>query len=149
LDIPDKGVDLDGINVIELLQCLLDLSLVGLDIDDENESVVLLNLLHGALGVERVDYDFVLIKTRLVRNRLAWVLWRARELKGLGLVECGGEADLADLVGVNLYLLDMLISCKRLRTYALQGSLGSSAGLLAGLALGGSTCNHLRISNRS
>ena len=68
LDIPDKSVDLDGINVIELLQCRLDLSLVGLDIDDENESVVLLNLLHGALGVERVDNDFVLIKTRLVRN---------------------------------------------------------------------------------
>jgi hypothetical protein len=80
LNRPDKGVDLDCIDVIKLLQSLLDLSLVGFDINNENQSVVLLNLLHGALGVERVDDDLVLIKTGLVRNGLSWVLGRAGEL---------------------------------------------------------------------
>merc|ERR1712000_228964 len=109
----DKGVDLDGVNIVELLQSLLDLTLVGTDID-EDESVVLLNLLHGALGVERVDDDLVLIEAWLMGNRLAWVFGSSRELEGLRLVEGGRETDLADLVGVD----------------TLQGSLSSSAGLL-------------------
>jgi hypothetical protein len=100
--IPDEGVDLDGIDVVELLQRLLDLSLVGLDIDDEDEGVVLLNLLHGALGVERVNDDLVLIETRLRRNGLSEILWVAGELEGLRLVEGRRGADLADLLGVNL-----------------------------------------------
>merc|ERR1712093_560732 len=119
----DKGVDLDGVNIVELLQSLLDLTLVGTDIDDEDESVVLLNLLHGALGVERVDDDLVLIEAWLMGNRLARVFGSSRELEGLRLVEGGRETDLADLVGVD----------------TLQGSLSSSAGLLVSLALGGST----------
>lgn len=100
--IPDEGVDLDGINVIELLQRLLDLSLVGLDINDENKGVVLLNLLHGALGVERVDDDLVLIETRLRRNGLSEVLGVAGELESLRLVEGRRGADLAELLGVDL-----------------------------------------------
>jgi hypothetical protein len=63
------------------------LSLVCLDIDDENQGVVLLNLLHGTLGIERVDDDLVLIETRLVRNGLSWVFGRTRELEGLGSME--------------------------------------------------------------
>ena len=101
-DIPDKGVDLDGVNVVKLLKSLLDLALVGLDVDDEDEGVVLLNLLHGALSVERVDDDLVLIKLWLGSESLAWVLWSTGELKGLWLMEGRRETDLADLVGVNL-----------------------------------------------
>jgi len=100
------------------------LSLVGFDVDNENKSVVLLNLLHGALSVERVDNDLVFIEAGLMRNRLARVLGVAGELKGLGSVEGGRKTDLADLVGVS----------------ALQSSLSSSAGLLVALAFGGSTC---------
>ncbi len=58
---PDKGVDLNGVDIVELLQRLLDLSLVCLDINNENQGVILLNLLHGTLGVQRVDDDLVLI----------------------------------------------------------------------------------------
>jgi hypothetical protein len=100
--IPDEGVDLDGIDIIELLQRFLDLSLVGLDINDEDEGVVLLNLLHGALSVERVDDNFVLIETRLRRNGLSEVLGVAGELESLRLVEGCRGADLADLLGVDL-----------------------------------------------
>lgn len=77
-DIPNEGVDLDGVDVIQLLEGKLDLGLVGLDIHDENESVVLLHLLHGTLSVERVDDDLVLIKTRLVGDRLARVFGSSR-----------------------------------------------------------------------
>jgi len=115
----DQGVDLDGVDVIELLKSLLDLGLVGLDIDDEDEGVLLLDLLQGTLGVERVDDDLVLIETGLVRNRLARVLGSPRQLKSLGAVEGGRVSDLGLLVGVN----------------TLEGSLGSLLGLsaLAGL----------------
>ena len=102
MHIPDESVDLEAINVVELLQGLLDLSLVGLDVDDEDEGVVLLHLLHGALGVERVDDDLVLIKTGLVRDSPAGVLGVAGKGQGLGSVEGGAEADLALLKRVTL-----------------------------------------------
>lgn len=142
MDIPDKGVDLNGVDIIELLESLLDLSLVGLDVDDENKGVVLLNLLHSTLSVERVDDDLVLIETGLMRDRLSWVLGVAGELKGLGSVEGSRETDLSDLVGVSLLhvSIDNDTWTEIMRTYALQSSLSSSAGLLVALALGGSTC---------
>lgn len=115
----DQSVDLDGVNVVELLEGKLDLGLVGLDIDDEDEGVVLLHLLHGALGVERVDDNLVLIETGLRGDRLAGVLGGARDDQGLGAVERGAVSDLGLLVGVG----------------ALESSLGGSVGLRE--ALGG------------
>jgi len=76
----DKGVDLDGVNIVELLQSLLDLTLVGTDIE-----------------------------AWLMGNRLAWVFRSSRELEGLRLVEGGRETDLADLVGVDLNRISALI----------------------------------------
>lgn len=87
MHIPDEGVDLHSIDVIKLLQRLLNLSLVRLDVNDENQGVVLLNLLHRALGVERVDDDLVLIETGNMGDGFAGVFWGARELQGLGAVE--------------------------------------------------------------
>lgn len=101
-NIPDESVDLEGINVIELLKRLLDLGLVGLDVDDEDEGVVLLNLLHGALGVERANDDLVLIEARKMGDRLARVLGSAGDDEGLGAVERSAQADLALLLGVGL-----------------------------------------------
>jgi hypothetical protein len=100
--IPDQSVDLLGVNVVQLLQGTLDLGLVGLDVDDEDESVVLLNLLHGRLGVERVDNDLVLVQAGLVGDGLAVVLGSTRQLESLGAVEGGRQSDLAGLVGVAL-----------------------------------------------
>lgn len=100
--IPDEGVDLDGVDVIELLQGQLDLGLVGLGVDDEDKGVLLLNLLQGALGVEGVDDDLVLIETGLVGDRLAGVLGSPGQLESLGAVEGGRGADLGLLVGVDL-----------------------------------------------
>jgi hypothetical protein len=123
----DEGVDLDGGDVVLLLESGLDLALVGLDIDDEDEGVVLLDLLHGGLGVKRVDEDLAGVEAGLVRDRLAGVLGRAavrqlaqpsvpkevattvamlyiRKLEGFGTVEAGALAHLADLVRVDLYI---------------------------------------------
>lgn len=100
--IPDQGVDLDAVNVVELLQAGLDLGLVGADVNDEDQSVVLLHLLHCALGVKRVNDDAVSIKTGLVRNGLAHVLGRPRKDQGLGSVEGRRRASLDILARVNL-----------------------------------------------
>jgi len=111
----DQGVDLEAVNVVKLLEGKLDLSLVGLDINDEDEGVVLLHLLHGALSVERVDDNLVLIETRLVGDRSTRVLGSTAGDQGLGAVEGGAVASLNLLVGVG----------------ALKSGLGSLSGLVA------------------
>jgi hypothetical protein len=69
---------------------------------------VLLNLLHGALGVERVDDDLVLVETGQVGDRLAGDLGRARELEGLGAVEGRRQSDLALGVRVTLKIKELI-----------------------------------------
>lgn len=100
--IPDEGVQSHGLDIVKLLQGVLDLPLVRLGVHNEDKGVVLLNLLHRALGVERVDDDLGGIEAGLVRDRLARVLGRAREGEGLREVERSVGADLADLVRVDL-----------------------------------------------
>ena len=99
-EIPDKSVDLDSVNVVELLKSSLDLTLVGLDVHDKDKCVVLLNLLHGALGVERVHNDLVVVEAGLVGDGLARVFGRSGELQSFGEVECGRGTDLAQLLGL-------------------------------------------------
>jgi hypothetical protein len=53
----DQGVDAESIHVVQLLDGFLDLTLVGLDVDEEDESVVVLNLLHGVFRVQRLKKD--------------------------------------------------------------------------------------------
>lgn len=88
-DSPDKGVDLDSLNVVEGLDRLPDLPLVALDVNNEDEGVVLLNLLHRSLGVQGVGDDPVGIHAGSMGNRLSRVAGVARELQGLGKVEGG------------------------------------------------------------
>jgi hypothetical protein len=78
------------------------LSLVGLDIDDEDEGVVLLDLLHGTLSVEWVNDNLVLIETWLMWDGATRVLWSTGQLKSLWLMEGSRQADLANLKGVGL-----------------------------------------------
>jgi len=67
----DQSVDLDAIDIVLLLEGSSDLTLVGLDVDDEDEGVVLFDLLHGGLGVEGVDEDLASIEAGLVRDGAA------------------------------------------------------------------------------
>ena len=114
MDLPDKGVDLESSDVVHLLQGILDLALVGLDVDKEDKGVVLLNLFHGRLGVEGRLQDLVLIQTRHVGDSLSSILGVASKLKSLGAVEGSRGADLASLLTVD----------------TLQGSLLGSKGLV-------------------
>jgi len=59
---PDESVDLLWLDIIQLLDGLFDLALVGLEVHDEDQGVVVLNLLHGRFGGERVFDNPVLIK---------------------------------------------------------------------------------------
>ena len=102
--IPDQGVDPDSLNIIKRLKRLLNLPLIRLGIHNKHQRIVLLNLLHRALSVERVDDDLAGIETRNVRDRLARILGRAGQRKRLGLVEGGVRANFADLVRVDLFL---------------------------------------------
>lgn len=102
IPIPNESVDFDGFNVVKLLKSQLDLSLVRFGVHNENKGVVLLDLLHRTLGVQRVENNLVGVKTRDVRDRLAGVLGRPRELEGLGAVEGGGSANLAGPVRMQL-----------------------------------------------
>jgi hypothetical protein len=73
----DERVDLDALDVVLLLQRGRDLALVGLGVDNEDERVVLLNLLHRGLGVERVDENLAGVEAGLARDRNAGVLGSA------------------------------------------------------------------------
>lgn len=128
------------------------MGLVRLDVDNEDEGVVFLNLLHGALSVERVDDDLVLVQTGLVRDRLARILGRPRQLKGLGTMEAGRVPDFRLLLGVRLRNDQARQHCiitttktasataHTRSTYTLKGSLRRSVGLLGALGrLGGTS----------
>lgn len=112
----DQSVDLKSISVVKLLDGLLDLVLVSLDIDSQNQSVRLLNLLDSTLRVDVRDNDLVLIHARVVGNALSQVLGVTRQLEGLGATEGGRSSDLVHLVGVSAQgngLLGLLGLCSR------------------------------------
>jgi hypothetical protein len=94
-DIPDQGVDLSSLDIIQSLDRILDLALVRPDVDDEHERVVVLDLLHRALRVQRRDDRPVGIHTRGMGNALSWVLGRTGKTEGVRAVEGHGEALLA------------------------------------------------------
>lgn len=72
-DIPNQRVDLHALHVVQFLQRLLDLPLIRLDVADKHQRVILLDLLHRALRVQRVDDDLVGIETGHVRYRFPGV----------------------------------------------------------------------------
>ena len=96
---PDKRVDLRRVHIVELLHRVLDVPLVGLDVNDEDEGVVVLDLLHGRLGVERVLDRAELVHAGQVGHGLAGVFGRPGETERGGAVEGDRGADLADRVG--------------------------------------------------
>lgn len=47
MDIPDQSVNLDGINIVERFDGSLDMVLVGTDVTDKDEGVVVFDFTHG------------------------------------------------------------------------------------------------------
>merc|ERR1712045_1053640 len=83
----DEGVDLGDVDVVQLLDCILDLRLVGALVDDEDEGVVVLNLLHGRLGCQGEFDNLELIKLGPVGGTPTWVLGLTGKVKDLGASE--------------------------------------------------------------
>ncbi len=101
-----------------------------LDVADEDERVVVLNLLHGGLGGERMLDDVVGVHAVAAGGGLPRVLGRPHRPEGLGSVELDTGADLLDAGPVHAlhHLLHGLLG--------LDDGLGG--GLLGLLPLGGS-----------
>ena len=90
---PDKGVHVSAVNLVHFLHRAFDLTLVGLQVNNENEGVVVLDFLHGRLGGERkfdhavaVNFLDVLLVLELVHS-LFCVLWVPQKLLCLWTVE--------------------------------------------------------------
>lgn len=86
-----------------------------------------------------MDDDLVVVEARLMRDRLAGVLGRPRQLESLGQVECGRCADLSGLGGLyqEKNLLSMTVKSFARRNISYTGSLdhgfGGGASLVARL----------------
>jgi hypothetical protein len=78
---------LGQINLVQGLDGGGDVALVGAQVHDEGECVVVLDLLHGRLRAQRVLDDLVLVKLVAVREALALVLGVALQHQGLGPAE--------------------------------------------------------------
>lgn len=59
---PYKRVDFGDVDVVEFPDGVFDLVLVGLNVHDEHQRVVVLDLLHGRLGGQRELDDGVVIQ---------------------------------------------------------------------------------------
>jgi len=69
-----QGVNLGDVDVVQLLDSALDLMLVGLDVTDEDQGVVILNLLHSWLSGKGVLNDVVSVHLVPLGGRLPGVL---------------------------------------------------------------------------
>lgn len=92
----DQGVNVSGLDVVHLLDRLLDLPLVGLEVNDEHERVGGLDGTHGRFRVERVLEDRVSVHARHVRDRLASVLGSTRQTQGGRALKGDRSANLAE-----------------------------------------------------
>jgi hypothetical protein len=106
-NIPDQCVYTISLDIVQSLDSLLDLVLVGTKIDNEDKGVVVLNLLHGALGGQGVAQDLELVKTSWAWDRSSGILWLASKSQGLWAEEVDVCADLLGDLGVDA-LLDSL-----------------------------------------
>jgi hypothetical protein len=86
----DESVNLDGLDVVHLLNGILDLVLVGVNVDDEDEGVVGLNLSHGSLSGQGVTEDGVLIQTGTAGDGSTGVRRLTGQGEGVGTTEAGG-----------------------------------------------------------
>lgn len=87
IDSPDQSVDLGSLNIIQLLDGILDVSLVRLQVYDKHQCVVLLNLLHCRLGVEWVLDRSELVHSRKVGDGFSGVFGFTGEFEGSRSVE--------------------------------------------------------------
>ena len=105
----NERVHLGSFHIVSLLESLLDLALVGLTVNNKHERVDVLNLLHGALRVQREQESLAGVRALQVRSTLTRVSRVARKTESLGTVERGRSAHLAHTRLTRAALLDDLL----------------------------------------
>lgn len=95
----DQSVNVLNVNLVQLLDGLLDLMLVGLHTDLENQGVTILNLLDSGLSGDRGDDDLVGVQSWGVRNSQGRFRVSA-QLQGSWQLEGGVGSDLRQSLGV-------------------------------------------------
>ena len=105
----NERVHLGSFHIVSLLESLLDLALVGLTVDNKHERVDILNLLHGALRVQREQESLAGVRALQVRSTLTRVSRVARKTERLRAVERGRSAHLAHTRLTRAALLDDLL----------------------------------------
>lgn len=98
----NQGIDLLAFDIVQIPNSRLDLTLVGLNVDNENKRVGVFDKLHRRLGRKRVLDDRVLVQSRLGRGALLLVLGLSVQLKSLGLVEVNLRVNSGSLLGNSL-----------------------------------------------
>lgn len=100
----DERVYLLNLDVVQFLHSLLDGGLGGLLGDSENESVVVLDRLDGAVAADGLNYDGILVPGRLLLHTLDWGDGLARKSQGLGLTERNLGPNLLSFLGMSAFL---------------------------------------------
>ena len=127
----DQGVDLDRLHVVQLLHRVLDLRLVAADVDDEDEGVGVLNLLHRALSGEGETNDGEEVVLLHNRGGAVGALRCRLGAQGVGTVELHNETLLPLLQGRRLCgLLHVLLHLLGVVSLHLVGD--NLAGVLGG-----------------
>jgi hypothetical protein len=103
--------------------------LVGSNINDENQGIVIFDLLHSALSSERILQDGELIERILLGDRLSRIFGGSRQSQGVRTIEVDTGSDLSlhsvgsllkSLLGLECLLTSLLLRILSL----LFGSLG-------------------------
>ena len=98
----DEGVYSVGFNSIKFLDGIFDLTLVALNINNENKGVRVLDQLHGRFGGQRILDDRVLVQDVLLGGRLCSILGCLGKVNGLSTVEVYLVVDAGSLLGDSL-----------------------------------------------
>ena len=77
MQVPDKSVDLGGINVVQFLDRSFDLWFVSSDINNEDKCVIIFNFLHCGFCCQWMLYNGIVIKLVGPGSRTTWVLGRS------------------------------------------------------------------------
>lgn len=75
----DQSVDLLAFDAVEVLHGLLDLALVGLNVNNEHKSIAVFNQFHGRFRGKRVFNDRVLVECVLLASAETLVFGLARK----------------------------------------------------------------------
>ena len=100
--VPDEGIYSLGLDAVQCLHSGFNLTLIGLNINNEHKGVVIFNLLHGRLGGQGELEDLVVIHLSSAGGRLVDNLGVSSQLQSLGFIEVHLGVDTGSLAAAAL-----------------------------------------------